>query len=76
MGASIPLKALKTCVIGDGAVGKTCLLCTFATKEFPTKYIPTVSFPISTILVLLKLSKNHNCYRVTHLVLFFSIWIF
>ena len=44
--SSIPLKGLKTCVIGDGAVGKTCLLCTFATKEFPTKYIPTVSFSI------------------------------
>ena len=47
MGTSIPLKGLKTCVIGDGAIGKTCLLCTFATKEFPTKYIPTVSFPYS-----------------------------
>ena len=46
MGTTIPLKSLKTCVIGDGAVGKTCLLCSFATKEFPTKYIPTVSFSI------------------------------
>ena len=46
MGTSIPQKSLKTCIIGDGAVGKTCLLCTFTTKEFPTQYIPTVSFCI------------------------------
>eukprot|EP00026_Physarum_polycephalum_P015168 Phypoly_transcript_15792.p1 GENE.Phypoly_transcript_15792~~Phypoly_transcript_15792.p1 ORF type:complete len:226 (+),score=32.60 Phypoly_transcript_15792:161-838(+) len=32
----------KIVVVGDGAVGKTCLLTTFLRKRFPTDYIPTL----------------------------------
>lgn len=32
----------KIIVVGDGAVGKTCLLVVFQKKEFPHYYIPTV----------------------------------
>ena len=54
---SVPIKLV---IVGDGTVGKTCMLMSFTSNTFPEEYVPTVYVEINRNHFLKKKRTIHH----------------
>lgn len=45
-------KSVKCVVVGDGTVGKTCMILSYSKDQFPQEYTPTVANNVDTSLTV------------------------
>lgn len=76
--ASSGYSQLKLICIGDGAVGKTCLLIRYATNDFPKDYVPTVfdNYSLTTNILNYKYEVGFWDTAGIFFFLTFNFWTF